>query len=168
VAAGSALAEGFAPIARTDARILILGSLPSDRSIAAGEYYAHPQNAFWPIMRELVGASGNYTQRCAALVESGIALWDVLGRSERPGSLDANIRMDTAEPNDFNQFLLQHADVRRICFNGRKAEQMFRKFVRLDPGIAPPQLCSLPSTSPAHAAMSFDDKLERWRKNIVA
>lgn len=162
-----AVAEGFPPIARADARILVLGSLPSARSIAKGEYYAHPRNAFWPIMRELVGASGSYGARCDALIESGIALWDVLRCSERPGSLDANIRLDTAEANDFNAFLLQHVQLRRICFNGRKAEQMFGRFAKLDTAPRSVELRTLPSTSPAHASMPFADKLACWRESII-
>ena len=97
MAAAGGVAEGSPPVALADARILVLGSLPSERSIAVGEYYAHPRNAFWPIMRELVGARGSYAERCTALVEAGIALWDVLKRSERPGSLDSDIRLDTAD-----------------------------------------------------------------------
>ena len=135
--------------------------------MAAGEYYAHPRNAFWPIMRELVGARGSYAARCAALVEAGIALWDVLKCSVRPGSMDANIRLDTAEVNDFNGFLRQHAGIRRICFNGRKAEQMFGNFVRLDPALGAVAMHALPSTSPAYASMPFDDKLARWREIII-
>ena len=164
---GDTVAEGFPPVARADARILVLGSLPSARSIAAGEYYAHPRNAFWPIMRELVGASGSYAKRCAVLVESGIALWDVLRCSERPGSMDANIRLDTAEANDFNAFLSQHAAVQRICFNGRKAEQMFGRFAGLDVAFGSIELRTLPSTSPAYAALPFAEKLARWRENII-
>ena len=162
------VAEGFPPVARADARILVLGSLPSERSMAVGEYYAHPQNAFWPIMRELVGARGSYEQRCGALVGAGIALWDVLKCSERPGSMDADIRLDTAEVNDFNAFLSRQSGVRRICFNGRKAEQMFGRFVRLDSALGAMELHALPSTSPAYAAMPFDAKLERWRAGILA
>lgn len=94
---------GFPPVARRDARILILGSLPGQRSIAAREYYAHPQNGFWKIMAELVGASGSYEQRCAALLKSHIALWDVLGSSLRPGSLDADIQLATAEVNEIGR-----------------------------------------------------------------
>ncbi|NIV17299.1 MAG: DNA-deoxyinosine glycosylase [Woeseiaceae bacterium] len=151
-------------MARGDARLLILGSLPSEASIAAGEYYAHPQNAFWRIMRELVGAMGSYERRCSALTESRIALWDVLKQSVRPGSLDADIRLETAQANDFGAFLDAHAGIELICFNGRKAEQIFRKFVKLE---TTPRLASLPSTSPAHAAMSFDEKLEAWRSTIM-
>lgn len=159
---------GFPPIARPDARILILGSLPSERSLAAGEYYAHPQNAFWRIMREIVGAEGSYDSRCTALVEAHIALWDVLRQSVRPGSMDAGIRLDTSQVNDFESFLSQHIDIGTICFNGRKAEAMFRRFVRWETLQCQPRLELLPSTSPAYASMPFAEKLRRWRDVITA
>lgn len=131
-----------------------------------GQYYAHPQNAFWPIMRELIGAEGSYEERCAALKGSGIALWDVLRLSVRPGSMDADIRLDTAVANDFQALLTDCPRIRRICFNGRKAEQMFHRFVRLQAGAGPMDFRLLPSTSPAYAAMSFAEKLERWQRAL--
>ena len=160
--------SGFPPLARDDARILILGSLPSQRSIAANEYYAHPQNVFWRIMSALAGADGNYSERCRALTSHGIALWDVLASSIRPGSLDADIQMSTAEVNDFKQFLAVHTALERICFNGQKAASIFSK--RVPEGIVDSriELITLPSTSPAHAAMHFDEKLERWRTALTA
>ena len=162
------MSTGFPPIARRDARILILGSLPSERSLAVGEYYAHPQNAFWRIMREIVGAEGSYESRCAALIEARIAVWDVLHQSVRPGSLDADIQLDTSEVNDFERFLSLHPDIEMICFNGRKAEAMFRRFVPLDSLQCLLRFESLPSTSPAYASMPFDEKLRRWRGVIIA
>jgi len=156
----------FAPIARGDARILVLGSLPGQRSLQAVQYYAHPQNAFWRIMRDLVGAEGTYEQRCATLVENGIALWDVLAESTRPGSMDANIKLDTAKANDFGAFFLRHPDIERLCFNGQKAAQMYSRFVD-DVGSAL-QKSTLPSTSPAYAAMAYPQKLARWRSAIEA
>ena len=158
--------QGFPPVAGTDARILVLGSLPSQRSVAAGEYYAHPQNAFWRIMRELVGADGSYPSRCEALVASQIALWDVLAASVRPGSMDADIRMDTAQANDFEGFFRAHSQVRRICFNGRKAKQMFDRFVAAGTVIEPVETRVLPSTSPAYASMRFEEKLRLWRDGL--
>jgi hypoxanthine-DNA glycosylase len=160
---GQPFAVGFAPVANPDARILILGSLPSEQSLAAGEYYAHPQNAFWGIMRELTGAKGDYGQRCAAVTEAGIAIWDVLRQSVRPGSMDADIRLDTAQANDFQAFFHEHADLERVLFNGKKAEQMFARFVKTSELGKKVSFSSLPSTSPAYAAMSFGDKLARWR-----
>lgn len=131
-----------------------------------GQYYAHPQNAFWPIMRELVGAEGPYEQRCQALVEAGIALWDVLKQSVRPGSMDADIQPDTSEVNDFADFMDNHGGIETICFNGRKAEQIFRRFVATDHLGSSPRLQPLPSTSPAYASMPFAQKLDRWRRAI--
>lgn len=156
----------FAPVARADARILILGSLPGQRSLHAVQYYAHPQNAFWRIMRDLVGANGSYEQRCATLVENGIALWDVLAESLRPGSMDADIKLDTAKANDFGAFYRRHPDIERLCFNGQKAAQMYSMFVD-DTGSAM-QRHTLPSTSPAYAAMAYSEKLAKWRSAIEA
>lgn len=157
---------GFSPVARQDASILILGSLPSERSLQAGQYYAHPQNSFWRLMRDLTGAEGAYVQRCAALVDHGIALWDVLLRSVRPGSMDADIDLETAKSNDFDGFLVAHQHISLICFNGRKAAQLFQRLVVLDKVRLPMRLVTLPSTSPAYASMTYDDKLTEWREAL--
>ena len=158
---------GFEPIAALDARVLILGTLPSRRSLEMSEYYAHPRNAFWRIMGELVAAEGDYPARCRALKDAGIAVWDVLHSSVRPGSLDADIRMDTARPNDFARFFARHPDVRRVGLNGRKAEDLYRRLVLPTLDAPSQELVSLPSTSPAHAAMPFDKKLEIWRSMLA-
>lgn len=158
--------HGFAPIAAADARLLILGSLPSQRSLQADQYYAHPRNAFWPIMHSVIGAEGDYRRRCAALRAAGIAVWDVLAAAVRPGSLDADIRSDALEPNDFRGFLDAHPHVRCILFNGRKAETLFRRLVLPALKDDELELGLLPSTSPAHAAMPFSQKLEIWRSMI--
>jgi hypoxanthine-DNA glycosylase len=159
-------AAGFAPVARADARILILGSLPGQRSIAEQQYYAHPQNAFWKIMAELACTSGSYEQRCTALLESRIALWDVLANSVRPGSLDADIRLATAETNDFENFLAAHAGINLILFNGRKAAEVFRRRVLPDLARQDFRLLTMPSTSPAYAAINYAEKLRSWRAAI--
>jgi hypoxanthine-DNA glycosylase len=160
------VSTGFAPVAKPDARILILGSLPSERSLALGEYYAHPQNAFWAIMRELTGAEGNYRQRCAAVTAAGFAIWDVLRQSVRPGSMDADICLDSAQANDFKSFFDEHSGLERVLFNGKKAEQMFARFVKQSELRAGVDFVGVPSTSPAYAAMSFTDKLARWRNAL--
>ena len=159
--------KGFPPIARSDARVLILGSLPGVRSIEAAEYYAHPRNAFWSIMAALTGTLGEYGQRCDSLMSSGIAVWDVLASSVRPGSLDANIDLDSAEVNDFAVFLREHPEIKRICFNGQKAAQIFRQHVL--PTLTDPDLDlrTLPSTSPAHASMTSEAKLLHWRNGLA-
>ena len=156
---------GFPPVARPDARVLILGSLPGDRSIAEQQYYAHPRNAFWKIMADLFAIEGDYAERCELLCEHGIALWDVLHSSIRPGSLDAAIRLDSARPNDFGAFFGQHPGIRLIGFNGRKAQQMFSRFVSDSPRGVSEVL--LPSTSPAYASLSFSAKLTAWRDALT-
>jgi len=153
----------FAPLAHDDARILILGSLPGQRSLQEQQYYAHPQNAFWRIMRELVGADGDYQQRCDTLIANRIALWDVLAESVRPGSMDSDIDMNTARPNDFESLLRQCPKIERVCFNGKKAAQMFAKFVGQGGLSDGKTLVTLPSTSPAYAAMPYEEKLAHWR-----
>jgi len=158
--------SGFPPIAAADARILILGTLPGQKSLGAAEYYAHRQNAFWRIMSALLGVKGEYESRCKQLTLKGIAVWDVLASSVRPGSMDADIRLDSAEQNDFAGFLAEHSGVTRIGFNGRRAEQLFRKLVIPELATPVPQLISLPSTSPAYASMSFDDKLDAWASKL--
>lgn len=160
--------EGFPPVARADARILILGSLPGNKSIAAQQYYAHPKNAFWSIMKALFDIEGPYEQRLRQLLDNKIALWDVLGSSVRPGSLDSNIDLDSACANDFAAFLQAHRDIRLIAFNGKKAEQMFRRFVAPDVVGREVSLAALPSTSPAYAAMPFSGKLALWRDALRA
>ncbi len=154
--------RGFRPIANADARVLVLGSLPGQKSLLEQQYYAHPQNAFWPIMRELFGISGKYDSRCEQLLRHQIALWDVLQASVRPGSLDANIRPDTTVANNFRDFFHSHADIELIAFNGKKAEQLFRRSVAAsDTGSI--AMIGLPSTSPAFAAMPFAGKLDAWK-----
>ena len=165
---GGETAEGFPPVARRDARILVLGSLPGQRSIAEQQYYAHPRNAFWPIMKALFGVQGSYQDRLLQLVGTRIALWDVLHSSIRPGSLDGSIKLDSARANDFETFFRAHADIRLIAFNGKKAEQLFARFVTgnsIGHGI---RRTGLPSTSPAYAAMPFSRKLALWRRAMAA
>lgn len=144
----------------------MLGSLPSERSLAAGQYYAHPRNAFWPIMAAVAGAKGSYAERTATLLRRKIALWDVLRSSERPGSLDASIRLATCSVNDFESFLARHEKLRLICFNGQQAAKIFSS--RVSPTLVSEgiECLRLPSTSPAHAAMNFEEKKRRWQSAL--
>jgi hypoxanthine-DNA glycosylase len=161
---------GFAAVARRDARVLILGTLPSVRSLEKREYYAHPRNCFWWIMGELVGASPElaYRDRLRRLCVSGIALWDVCRAAERPGSADAEIRMDSIEPNDFRAFLGAHPRIELICFNGQPAEKLFRRKVLPQlTEIRPIAYRVLDSTSPACARISREEKLARWRESLA-
>lgn len=157
----------FPPIATRSAHTLVLGSLPGRRSLEQQQYYAHPQNAFWRLIEELfeIPRELPYPRRTRALARHGIALWDVFAAAERPGSLDSDIVHATAEANDFREFFRAHPKIRRVFFNGRKSEEIFRRRVlpQIDaefPGI---RYEGLPSTSPAHAGMPFARKLARWR-----
>ena len=158
---------GFPPIAAADARLLLLGSLPGAASLAAQQYYAHPQNAFWAIMAEIAAARGDYASRCAALKTAGIAVWDVLHSAARRGSLDAAIDMQSAAPNDFRALFAAHRHIELIAFNGAKAEQLYRRFVAVQPGMPAIRSIRLPSSSPAYAAMSRTGKLAAWRRGIA-
>ncbi|WP_367351870.1 DNA-deoxyinosine glycosylase [Achromobacter animicus] len=155
---------GFAPVVGEGARVLVLGSMPGVASLRQVQYYAHPRNAFWPLAARIFGFDPglDYDERLRALQANGVALWDVLQACERPGSLDADIRGDTLVPNDFQAFLSLHPSIGRICFNGAKAAAMFRRHVL--PALPAPGLefFELPSTSPAHAAASFEQKLAAW------
>jgi TDG/mug DNA glycosylase family protein len=156
---------GFQPIVREDARVLILGTLPGAESLAKQQYYAKPQNSFWKIMGELAGAfpALPYEERLERLKSHRIAVWDVCAAADRAGSLDSAIK--APEPNDFAGFFATHAAIDLICFNGQPAGKLFDRFVRpgLPEGIAVLPRFVLPSTSPAHAGMRFEEKLERWR-----
>jgi double-stranded uracil-DNA glycosylase len=132
-----------------------------------GQYYAHPQNAFWRIIGAIFGADGNlaYEQRIRILTAHRIALWDVFAAAERPGSLDSAIVQSTAHVNDFRAFFREHPRIARVFFNGRKAEHAFQRFAmpRLGPEASRIRYACLPSTSPAHAGMPFAKKLDSWR-----
>lgn len=155
----------FPPIADADARLLILGSMPGKASLEANQYYAHPRNLFWTILGELVGAHPalDYAERTQILTANGIALWDVLKSCRRTSSLDADIDKSTMIANDFAAFFAVHPCIERVFFNGATAEQTFRRQVL--PTIAAETLLlrRLPSTSPAHAALSYHQKLQSWR-----
>lgn len=165
------LIQSFPPLARADATCLVLGSIPGRRSLAGKQYYAHPQNAFWRIFAALLGfdPAAPYAARCAALTGGGIALWDVLASCRRAGSLDSSVEEDSIAANDIAGFLQSHRAIIAIRFNGALAEKTFRRHVL---PILPEEQRAihrqrLPSTSPAHAGMCFEDKLVAWRSAIA-
>ena len=160
-----ARAHGFEPIEDKNSQVLILGSMPGLASLAAGQYYAHAQNAFWRIISELLQCdpASPYPTRIAALKAARIALWDVLKSCTREGSLDAMIERDTQIANDFRTFFRQHRKIRHVFFNGAKAEACFTRHVSGRISTGPIAYERLPSTSPAHASMSFERKLRAWR-----
>jgi hypoxanthine-DNA glycosylase len=149
-----------------DATILILGSIPGKASLAAHQYYAHPRNHFWPIMSVLlaIDPTSPYSARIVSLKFAGIALWDVVKSCHRHNcSLDTKIDKSSIVTNDFPDFFLTHQNITHLFFNGLTAEKTFQKHVQ--PNICTNRLIyrRLPSTSPAYAAMSFQQKLEAWR-----
>jgi TDG/mug DNA glycosylase family protein len=154
--------QGFDPIADRAARVLILGTLPSQVSLQKGEYYAQPQNVFWKIMGDLFGVNplASYSERTDRLISKRVALWDVCHSAHRPGSRDASIRDD--EPNDFVDFLRSHEQLRLICFNGKKAANLYHHRVKRSKELEAIAVEVLPSTSAAHAAMPYKMKLARW------
>ena len=163
---GITLLRSFPPIASRAARVLVLGSMPGAMSLRLQQYYAHPQNAFWKIMAELFGfdATASYVARTVALIRNKVALWDVLAACTREGSLDSDIDDRSIVANDFAAFFKAHPHVQRVCFNGAKAEAVYRKHVL--PHLTTKHAIDylrLPSTSPAHAGMRLADKLDAWR-----
>ncbi|MEG3171402.1 DNA-deoxyinosine glycosylase [Sphingomonas sp. ZB1N12] len=143
------LKHSFPPIMGPDARILVLGSLPGDRSLAAQRYYAHPQNQFWHLMSPVVGrdlVALDYVDRLAALRASGVALWDVIGSARRAGSSDAAI-VDP-QGNDIAALVAQLPKLRAVAFNGGTALKQGLKL--LGPGYDGPAIIALPSSSPLH------------------
>ena len=168
----SNVSRGFPPIAAPDARALILGSLPGQASLAAGQYYAQPQNAFWRIMGELfaAGPAVPYATRTQRLIEHRVALWDVCKAAHRRGSLDAAIDLSSVVVNDFACFFREHRAIVAVFTNGGTATRFYQRLVRPRLGAVASALPvhPLPSTSPAHAAMGFEQKLERWRAITAA
>lgn len=157
--------RSFPPIENADATVLILGSMPGEASLRAGQYYAHPRNLFWRIMGELLGADpvSPYEQRVQMLKSARIALWDVLRSCRRKGSLDSGIDDESLISNDFVAFFRGHPRISHVFFNGAKAEACYRKHVRPVLGDKPIEYLRLPSTSPANASLSYESRLDAWR-----
>jgi len=155
----------FAPIEDATTKILILGSMPGKESLKAGQYYAHPRNAFWPIMGDLVGAKPilPYESRIQKLKAAGISVWDVLASCTRLSSLDADIDKNSISSNDFQRFLAGHPNITHVFFNGAMAEKCFHQYVKLTLADRALQYQRLPSTSPANASTSYQQKLHAWR-----
>jgi|KBSMisStandDraft_5_1062788.scaffolds.fasta_scaffold99672_2 double-stranded uracil-DNA glycosylase len=158
--------SGFAPIADRRARVLILGSLPGSVSLQMQQYYAQPHNAFWRLMGRLFDFDAQlpYRQRVAALKRNRIAVWDVCASAYRRGSLDSSIVGASVRCNDFPGFFAEHRAIHTVFFNGAKSADLFRRRVLPQLSMLPMALeyRQLPSTSPAHAARSFAEKLASW------
>ena len=182
-------ARSFPPLEGPQARLLILGSMPGMASLEAARYYAHPRNAFWPIVMALLDAGGapaapstvdevsapgrrgidvrlpGYDERVRRLLAAGIALWDVLAECVRPGSLDAAIRRDSERANELPALCDRHPELSLIAFNGQTAAKLFERHVGEEVRARRPDIrcLTLPSTSPAHASLTLADKHARWR-----
>lgn len=154
------LKTSFPPITSPEIEILILGSIPGDRSIAENEYYGHPRNRFWQLLARLTNSETpeNYSDKKHLLLQNRIALWDVAHKANRKGSLDSAIK--NAEPNDIQDFIVRHPDLKTIGYNGLKAEALYDRFFERKAEI---NYYSLPSTSPANAGCSIDQLFHRWR-----
>jgi double-stranded uracil-DNA glycosylase len=151
--------SSFPPEAGAGTRVLILGSLPGEVSLARGQYYAHPQNQFWRLIGAVIGADlagGAYPDRLAALQRAGVGLWDVVKTASRVGSLDQHIR-DHA-PNPLAEFAASLPQLRAVGFNGGKAWKIGAAQLAGAPNL---ELIALPSSSPAHT-LAFERKLAAW------
>ncbi|PHY22413.1 DNA-deoxyinosine glycosylase [Caulobacter sp. BP25] len=156
----AAVKRGFPPIVDADTRVLILGSLPGEASLAARQYYGNTRNAFWRLMEQVLDTplvALAYEDRLAALKARGVGLWDVIAQAERPGSLDAAIRAPAA--NDLLALIQTLPALRLVAFNGGTAAKLGGRLI----GGRVPTL-ALPSSSPAHAARSFEQKAQVWRQ----
>ncbi|WP_323121696.1 DNA-deoxyinosine glycosylase [Burkholderia alba] len=155
--------RGFPPVAAADTHTLILGSFPGEASLAAAQYYAHPRNQFWRLVGTVVGEPLHalpYDARLGRVLAYGIGVWDVLAACRREGSLDTAIR--AAQPNDFASLRAHAPQLRKVCFNG-KAAGRFEPVIR----AAGYDTLVLPSSSPANAMLSFDQKLRLWREILL-
>lgn len=161
--ASSALLTGFPPVVDNATRILILGSFPGEASLAAQQYYAHPRNQFWRLLSAVLGEELTplpYTQRLPHLLAHGIGLWDVIAACEREGSLDTAIRR--AQANEFAILKHQCPHLEKVCFNGKTSGRFAPLFAAAGFGTL-----VLPSSSPANAQLSFEEKLAQWRNILL-
>lgn len=173
-------AESFAPVAGTAPCILVLGTMPGQTSLKTTEYYAHKRNAFWPIVLSVINNTApdyasahqvNYSERIQLLKKHHIALWDVLESCERPGSLDSAINRRSERANPLIDWIDQNRSVKRVCFNGKTAEALFKRHITPKLNQIPKQLeiefATLPSTSPAMASLNLVQKTELWRPCLL-
>lgn len=164
------LIYSFPPVSKQTARTLILGSMPGEASLQAGQYYAHPRNLFWKILGELIGARPDlpYPERLNIFTDAGFALWDVLQSCRRDGSLDVRIDPRTIRANNFADFFATHPHIDRVFFNGTMAESCFKRYVlrSLPEPVTRIHFQRLPSTSPANAGFTYAARLAAWRTII--
>lgn len=159
----SSLLCGLAPVVDARTRVLILGSFPGAASLAAQQYYAHPQNQFWRLLGALLSEplpELDYRLRLERVLAHGLGIWDVLAACRRTGSLDSAIT--DARPNDFAGLLARYPELQLACFNGLKAASHAPRLAEL--GL---RTHVLPSSSPANARLRPADKLALWRAALL-
>lgn len=150
---------GFPPLVQPDSKVLILGSMPGEKSLAEQQYYAHPRNFFWPFIAAVSNETlpKTYEEKKALLIRNKIALWDVCDACIRSGSLDTAIVDEI--PNKLEQFLDRNSGIHTIAFNGKKAAALFHKYFTPRERYT---YINLPSTSPANAGMGIEEKHALW------
>jgi hypoxanthine-DNA glycosylase len=154
--------KGLGPIVDSFSRVLILGSFPGPIALKKKEYYAHPQNRFWSTMATITGQDSvpkDYKKKKILLANAGIGLWDVVASCERRGAGDANIKKE--ELNNITGLLCKYPDIKAVFFNGKKAESLFKKHLK----VSIMTEC-LPSTSPANASIPETEKLNTWKDKL--
>jgi len=153
--------QSFPPIANARTSVLILGTLPGDRSLELGQYYGHPGNRFWKVIAAITkrSAPSGYAERVALLLDCGIGVWDVAHSASRAGSSDSDVK--NVLPNHLEQFIAEHGKLRTIGFNGKKPEQLHDSFFARQPHL---KYLSLPSTSPANARIDLDGLCAAWAR----
>ncbi|THB78358.1 MAG: DNA-deoxyinosine glycosylase [Desulfobulbaceae bacterium] len=154
------------PISTPAAKVLILGSIPGQKSLEEQCYYAHPRNGFWPIMAQLLGGNPReYREMVTVMQTNRVGIWDVIKSCERSGSLDSAIDNNSIKVNNFDKFFRDHPFLKAVFFNGRKAEQEYFRFVEqtIFQKVEKLHYQRLPSTSPAMATMGLAEKVEHWR-----
>lgn len=161
--------KGFNIVISQDSEILILGSMPGTKSLDAAEYYAHPRNAFWGIIEHVfnIERSLDYTKRTEMLLMKKVALWDVIHACERKGSLDSNINNNSVVYNDLISVFENYKRIKKVLLNGKTAANKFQKYCKENSFEKKFDVFVLPSTSPAHAALRFEDKLKAWKKALL-
>lgn len=154
--------KSFAPSVDKNTEIMIIGSMPGEASLNAGQYYAYKYNLFWPMMTAFFSSAKNspesYPQKLQMLLNNKIGLWDTLASCERKGSADGSIK--TEKPNNFPMMLTKYPKIKTLLFNGQAAHKYFLKHFGQIEGI---NYLLLPSTSPAAAAISKKQKAALWK-----
>lgn len=164
--------QSFDAIEPAEMRVLVLGSMPGVASLQQQAYYAHPRNAFWPIMAELLNHqawSSDFQARYQILQQHHIGLWDVLAECVRPGSLDSAIQTDSIQVNDIPGLVSRHPECKLIVLNGGKASELFKRHIlSLNKALfGELEIATLPSTSPANARLNLQQKTDIWRDKLA-